>query len=339
MDFFESIKSKAMSDRKTIVLPESSDIRILKAAHWAVSEGLAHIALLGSADEIRQMAEENGISLEGVRIINHLADSNLKEYAEKFHDMRKSKGLTYEQAEEMMKNPLYFGAMMVKTGHADGLVTGAKTTSADVLRAALQVLKSGKGSGLVSTALVMDVPDKRFGHEGLFIYADAVTVENPNEEELAEIAVQSAKTFRSIIGAEPKVAMLSYSTFGSGKGGTVEKVVNATRIARQKAPELLIDGEMQFDAAISPEVAAIKAPGSKVAGSANVLIFPDLNAANIGYKNTELIGGAKLRGSIIQGLSKPMNDLSRGCTVETVVGTICITCIQAQSAAGTDTEF
>lgn len=334
MDFFEHIKDKARSDRKVIVLPESSDIRILKAAQWATSEGLAHIILLGREGEVRQLAGENGIPLENIKVIDNCLDKDFKEYAEAFYEMRKNKGLTYEQAEELMKNPLYFGTVMVKKGRADGLVCGAKTTSADVLRAAIQVLKSDKGSGLVSTALVMDVPNKSLGHEGLLLYADAVTVENPNAEELAEIALQSANTYRSIIGAEPKVALLSFSTFGSGKGGMVEKVASAARLAQQKAPDILIDGEMQLDTAISPEVAAIKAPGSKVAGKANVLIFPDLNSGNTNYKNTEFIGGAKFRGAIMQGLSKPMNDLSRGCSVETVVGTICITCIQAQFLTG-----
>lgn len=329
MNFLEQTIIRARQDKKTIVLPESTDIRVIKAAASVLEKDIARVVLVGNGDDIKKLAGD--IDLSGVRIVDPLNFDKFDDYAETFYELRKAKGLTPEQAREALKNPLYFGVMMVKKGEADGMVAGAINSTANTLRPALQILKTAPGTKLVSAFFVMVVPDCEYGHNGTFIYADSGLVENPNAEELSEIAVASAKTFKTLVGAEPKVAMLSYSTYGSAKSVLTEKVVEATRLAREKAPHLVIDGELQADAALVAEVGKSKAPGSAVAGEANVLVFPDLNCGNIAYKLTQRLARAEAYGPITQGIAKPVNDLSRGCSAEDIVGVVAITAVQAQN--------
>ncbi|NLC67182.1 MAG: phosphate acetyltransferase [Clostridiaceae bacterium] len=331
MSFLEQIISRAKADKKTIVLPESTDIRILTAAATALKEGIADIVLVGNEEEIKRAA--GSLDISKALIVDPLKSEEFEDYSNTFYEIRKKKGITPEKARETMKSPVYWAVMMVKKGKADGMVSGAVYSTADTLRPALQILKTAPGVKLVSAFFVMVVPDCEYGHNGTFIYADSGLCENPNEEELAEIAIESAKSFKLLVQAEPVVAMLSYSTYGSAKSELTEKVINATRIAREKAPELLIDGELQGDAALVPSVARTKAKGSPVAGRANVLVFPDLNSGNIAYKLTQRLAKAEAYGPITQGLAAPVNDLSRGCCAEDVVGVIAITAVQAQAAA------
>lgn len=329
MNFLKQITERARADKQTIVLPEGTDMRSIKAASIVQKEGIANIILVGNADEIRKLAGDLDIS--GVKIVDPLNFDRMEDYVNKFFEIRKSKGITIEQAGETMKDCLYFGVMMVKMGDADGMVSGACHSTADTLRPALQIVKTAPGTKLVSGFFVMDMPTPEFGENGTFIFADCGLVENPNAEELSEIAVESAKTFRALVGAEPRVAMLSYSTYGSAKSELTEKVIKATKLAKEKAPDIMIDGEMQLDAAIIPEIAKSKAPASPVAGKANVLIFPDLNAGNIGYKLTQRLGKAEAYGVVTQGMAMPINDLSRGCVAEDIVGVVAMTAVQAQS--------
>lgn len=329
MNFLKQITERARADRQTIVLPEGTDMRSIKAASIVQREGIANVILVGNADEIRKLAGDLDIS--GVQIVDPLNFDRMEDYVNKFYEIRKSKGITIEQAGETMKDCLYFGVMMVKMGDADGMVSGACHSTADTLRPALQIVKTAPGTKLVSGFFVMDMPTPEFGENGTFIFADCGLVENPNAEELSEIAVESAKTFRALVGAEPRVAMLSYSTYGSAKSELTEKVIKATKLAKEKAPDIMIDGEMQLDAAIIPEIAKSKAPTSPVAGKANVLIFPDLNAGNIGYKLTQRLGKAEAYGVVTQGMAMPINDLSRGCVAEDIVGVVAMTAVQAQS--------
>jgi len=328
MNFLEQIKARAKSDIKTIVLPESTDIRTIKAAAMIQEQGIANIVLLGDKKKIYELAGDLDISK--ARIVDPLNSENFEDYVNTFYEMRKNKGVTLESARETMKNPLYYGVMMVKKGEADGMVAGAINSTANTVRPALQILKTAPGTKLVSAFFVMVVPNCEYGHNGTFIYADSGLVENPTADELSEIAIASAKTFRNLIQAEPKVAMLSYSSYGSAKSELTEKVVEATRLAKEKAPDLILDGELQVDAAIIPSVAASKAPGSPLAGQANVLIFPDLNSGNIAYKLTQRLAKAEAYGPILQGVAKPVNDLSRGCSAEDIVGVVAITAVQAQ---------
>jgi len=329
MDFLEKTIQRAKSDIKTIVLPESNDIRIIKAASIILEKGVANIVLIGNRSSIEMTAGD--IDVSKARIVDPL-DSELYEgFVGYFYELRKSKGISIMQAREIMKDPLYFGAMMVKRGEADGMVAGAVNSTANTLRPALQILKTAPGTRLVSSFFVMVVPDCGYGSNGTFIYADCGIVENPTAEEMAEIAIASAKSFRTFVQDEPRVAMLSYSTYGSAKSPLTEKVVRAVKIAREKAPDLILDGELQVDAAIVPSVAKHKAPGSCVNGNANVLIFPDLNSGNIAYKLTQRLARAEAYGPITQGMAKPVNDLSRGCSAEDVVGVVAITAVQAQS--------
>ena len=328
-EFLRRTIERAKLDKKTIVLPESTDIRTLKATEIILREGFANIVLVGDEEEIKSLAV--GIDISGATIVNPEKSDKFEDYSNTFYEMRKHKGMTLEKARETMKNPLYWGVMMVKKNEADGMVAGAINSTANTLRPALQILKTAPGVKLVSAFFIMCVPDCEYGHHGTFLYADSGLVENPNAEELAEIAVCSADSFRALVGAEPKVAMLSYSSYGSAKSELTEKVIEATRLAKEKAPDCLIDGELQVDAAIIPEVAKSKAPNSPLKGEANVLIFPDLNAGNISYKLTQRLAKAEAYGPITQGIAKPVNDLSRGCSAEDIVGVVAITAVQAQS--------
>lgn len=331
MDFIEKIKSQVKIKSKTIVLAETEDIRTLKAAAIVKKEGYATIILVGEETEIQELAETNHIDILGIEIINPKTYENFENMKNTFYELRKAKGMTLGEAEKiLLKNKLYFGNLLVKCGYADGLVAGAVNSSADVLRPALQIIKTAKDSRIVSSFFLMDVPNCEYGAEGIFVYSDCGMVQNPTSEELAEIARCSASTFKKLVGEEPKVAMLSHSTLGSAKHPDVDKVVKAVEIAKKEHPELDLDGEFQFDAAIVPSVAKKKAPNSKVAGHANVLIFPDLDSGNIAYKITERLAHAKAYGPITQGLAKPVNDLSRGCNEFDIAGVVAITAFQCE---------
>jgi len=326
--FLDMITQRARENKKTIVLPESTDIRTIKATAMVLEKGYADIVLVGDEDNINAL--KGDLNIDGAKIVNPLKSDKFEDYANTLYELRKNKGMTLEQARETIKNPLYWGVMMVKKGEADGMVAGAINSTANTLRPALQILKTAPGVKMVSSFFIMCVPNCEYGHNGTFLYADSGLVENPSAEELSEIAVCSAKTFKNLVGAEPKVAMLSYSSYGSAKSELVDKVVEATRLAKEKAPDILIDGELQVDAAIVPEVAASKAKDSPLKGQANVLIFPDLNAGNIAYKLTQRLAKAEAYGPITQGIAKPVNDLSRGCSAEDIAGVIAITAVQAQ---------
>lgn len=328
-EFLRRITERAKLDKKTIVLPESTDIRTLKATEIILKQGYANIVLVGDEEKIKSLA--NGIDISGATIVNPEKSEKFEDYSNTFYEMRKHKGMTLEKARETMKNPLYWGVMMVKKDEADGMVAGAANSTANTLRPALQILKTAPGVKLVSAFFIMCVPDCEYGHHGTFLYADSGLVENPNADELSEIAVCAANSFKNLVEAEPKVAMLSYSSYGSAKSELTEKVIEATRLAKEKAPEFLIDGELQVDAAIIPEIAKSKAPNSPLKGEANVLIFPDLNAGNISYKLTQRLAKAEAYGPITQGIAKPVNDLSRGCSAEDIAGVVAITAVQAQS--------
>lgn len=331
--FIDSVKAKAKSDIKTIVLAEGEELRTIQAAAIVKKEGYAKNVLLGDAEKIRKIAADENLDIEGIEIINP-AEGN-EEFAELFAELRKKKGVTIEQARETVKDPLYYGVMMVKTGQVDGMVAGAINSSANVIRPSLQILKTAPGTKLVSAFFVINVPDCEFGENGTFVFGDSGLNQDPTADELSEIALSSAASFKQLVGAEPKVAMLSYSTYGSAKHDLVTKVQEATKIAKEKIAErgidLALDGELQFDAAIVPSVGGSKAPGSTVAGQANVLIFPDLNAGNIGYKIAQRLGKAEAYGPVLQGIAAPVNDLSRGCVAEDIAGVVAITAVQAQS--------
>ncbi len=326
--FLDRISERAKSDKKTIVLPESTDIRTVQAASMIMQRGIANIVLVGDENKIKELAGD--LDLTGVTVVNPDTSDKFEEYADSFYEMRKQKGMTPEKARETMKNPLYWGVMMVKKGEADGMVAGAINSTANTLRPALQILKTAPGTKLVSAFFIMAVPDCEFGEKGVFLYADSGLVENPNADELSEIAISSAKSFKKLVEAEPKVAMLSYSSYGSAKSELTEKVIEATRLAKEKAPDLVLDGELQVDAAIVPGVAKSKAPASPLQGMANTLVFPDLNSGNIAYKLTQRLAKAEAYGPVTQGIAKPVNDLSRGCSAEDIVGVVAITCVQAQ---------
>ncbi|MCI1955145.1 MAG: phosphate acetyltransferase [Oscillospiraceae bacterium] len=330
MNFLERTVRRAMADKKTIVLPEGNDKRVVTAAAEVLKRGIANVILLGTESEVQTTAA--GLDISKAQIVDP-ADTPLHDdYAKTFYELRKAKGVTPEKADEMMKDPTYFGVMMVKKGAADGMVSGACHSTANTLRPALQIVRTAPGSKLVSGFFLISVPNCEYGEDGTFVFADCGLNINPNADELSEIAIASAKSFRAIVGAEPKVAMLSFSSYGSGKDALVDKVAEATKLAKQKAPDLLLDGELQADAALVPSVGKSKAPGSKVAGHANVLVFPDLNVGNISYKLVERLAKASAYGPILQGIAKPVNDLSRGCKAEDIVGVIAITAVQAQAA-------
>ena len=331
MDLLERIKQKAREGKKTITLPEATDERMLKAAVIIKQEGTADIVLLGDPTKIREKAKANKVDLEGLIIRNPDNCEKTSKYAEVFYEMRKHKGITVESAKRTVTDPLYYAALMVECGDSDGYVAGAVNTTADTFRPALQIIKTAPGIATVSSAFIMVVPECNLGEDGIFIFADCALNPEPTSEQLAEIAVASAKTAESLVGVEPKVAILSFSTKGSAKHPLVDKVTKAVEIAKSTQPELLIDGELQLDAAILSEVGSKKAPDSKIAGKANVLIFPDLQSGNIGYKLVERLAKARAVGPVTQGLAKPVNDLSRGCSVDDIVNVVAITAVQAYS--------
>ena len=333
MNFIENIKNRAKQEIKTIVLPESEDIRTLKATQIALKEKYANIVLVGNEEIIKQKAQENNINIEGATIINPQTSENYEKYAQLLYELRKNKGMTIEQAKELVLNPVYFGMLMVKDEEtkADGLVSGAAHSTADTLRPALQILKTAPDTKLVSAYIQMVEPECEYGEKGTIIIGDAGLNENPNPDQLSEIAISSSKSFTQLVQKEPKVAMLSYSSHGSAHSELTEKVIEATKLLKEKEPNLIADGELQLDAAIIPEVAASKAPTSPLKGEANVLIFPNLDAGNIGYKLVQRLGKAEAYGPLCQGIAKPVNDLSRGCSAEDIAGVIAITAVQAQN--------
>ncbi len=330
MDFISSVKERAKQNKQTIVLPESTDRRTLKAASIAMEEDIANIILIGNRESIFASAPD--IDLTKAVFVDPENCDKFSDYVELLVELRKKKGLTYKDAYTLLvNNPLYFGCIMVKAGDADGMVAGAINSSADVLRSALQILKTKPGTKLVSAFFLMVVPDCEMGENGIFIFSDAGLNQSPNMEEIAAIAESSAESFKLLVGSEPRVALLSHSTKGSASHPEVDKMRNATKLIRSQHPELIVDGELQTDAAIVPEIAAVKAPGSPLEGRANVLIFPDLDAGNIGYKLVQRLAKADAYGPITQGIARPVNDLSRGCSAEDIVGNIAITAVQAQS--------
>lgn len=332
MDFIESIKERAKKDIKTIVLPEAEDIRTLKATEVTLKEKYANIILIGNEQQILENASNNNIDIKGAKIIEPKTSENYEKYANLLYELRKNKGITIEKAKEIALDPVYFGMLMVKDEETkvDGLVSGAIHSTADTLRPALQILKTAPDTKLVSAFFVMVVPECNYGENGTFIFGDCGLNSNPTAEELSEIAISSSKSFTQLVGKEPKVAMLSYSTYRSANSSLTEKVIEATKILKEKEPNLKADGELQVDSAIIPEVAKSKAPESNVAGEANVLIFPDLDAGNIGYKLVQRLAKAEAYGPLCQGISKPVNDLSRGCSYKDIAGVIAITAVQAQ---------
>lgn len=329
MSFIESIKERAKQNKKRIVMPETMDRRVLEAAEKIIREDIADIILIGKEEEIAENSK--GLDISGAKIINPFTSDLTEELTLEFVEIRKNKGLTYDEAKKLLlEDYAYFACMLVKTGRADGVVSGACHSTANTLRPALQIIKTKPGTMLVSAFFLMVVPDCVYGNNGVFVFADSGLVQNPNSEELAAIAKSSAASFELLVGSEPSVAMLSHSTKGSASHPDVDKVVSAVKIAKERYPQYKIDGELQLDAAIVPDVAATKAPDSNVAGHANVLIFPDLDAGNIGYKLVQRLAKAEAYGPVTQGIAAPVNDLSRGCNVDDIVGVVAITAVQAQ---------
>ena len=330
MGFIDTIKARAKADKKTIVLPESEDRRTYEAAAQILKEDLANLIIIGSEEAVKKGSE--GLDISKATIVDPEKNEKTQVYVDKLVELRAKKGMTPEKARETILNDYtYYGVMMVKMGDADGLVSGACHSTANTLRPCLQILKTKPGTKLVSAFFLMVVPDCEYGDDGVFVFGDCGLNQNPNPEELAAIAESSAESYRMLTGNEPRVAMLSHSSKGSAKHADVDKVVEATRIAKEANPDLALDGELQLDAAIVPSVGASKAPDSKVAGKANVLIFPDLDAGNIGYKLVQRLAKAEAYGPMTQGIAAPVNDLSRGCSAEDIVGVVAITAVQCQA--------
>ena len=331
MSVLDSIKEKAKADVKHILLPEGSEERTVQAARIITDEKIAKVTLLGDEEEIKKVAEKFNVCLCGIDIINPLTDPDFEHYANGFYELRKAKGMTPEKARETIKNTLFYACMMIKEGKADGMVSGAINTTGNTLRPGLQIIKMAKGINTISSCFIMEIPNKEYGDNGLMLFGDCAININPNPDELASIAIATANTAKTLLGMDPKVAMLSFSTKGSAKHENVDKVTAALAKVKELAPDLDVDGELQADAAMVPKVAALKAPGSKVAGHANVLIFPDLQAGNIGDKLVQRLAGAEAVGPVSQGFAKPINDLSRGCSIADIVSVVAITAVQAQA--------
>lgn len=330
MSFIENIKSRAKQDKKTIVLPESMDKRVMEAASKILAEGIANIIIIGTEEEIRESSY--GFDISKATIINPYTSDLTEDLILKLVELRKNKGMTYEEAKKLLlEDYMYYACMLVKDGKADGCVSGACHSTSNTLRPALQIIKTKPGVELVSAFFLMVVPNCEYGSHGTFVFADSGLEQNPDPVKLAAIAASSADSFRLLVQEEPKVAFLSHSTMGSAKHADVDKVVEAVNIAKEKYPQYKMDGELQLDAAIVPSVAASKAPNSEVAGSANVLVFPDLDAGNIGYKLVQRLANAEAYGPVCQGIAAPVNDLSRGCSADDIVGVVAITAVQAQN--------
>ena len=328
--FSDEIKKRAKADKKTIVLPESMDRRTFEAAEKILKEGIANLIIIGTPEEVAENSK--GLDISGATVIDPFTYEKTEEYINLFVELRKAKGLTYEDAKKQaLGDYMYYACLMVKAGDADGVVSGACHSSANTLRPSLQIIKTKPGVALVSAFFLMVVPDCEYGSNGTFIFADSGLEQNPTPEKLAAIAACSAESFELLTQKEAYVAMLSHSTKGSAQHADVDKVVEATKLAKEQFPQIKLDGELQLDAAIVPSIAASKAPGSEVAGKANVLVFPDLVAGNIGYKLVQRLAKAEAYGPVTQGIAKPINDLSRGCSADDIVGVVAITCVQAQA--------
>lgn len=331
MELMKQIYEMAKNDMKNIVLPEGEEERNLKAAGEIKKNSLANIILIGNSEKIREKSESLDVDISGIRIEDPNSSENLSKYVNEFYELRKNKGMTIEKADKIVRDPMYFATMMLKMGDADGMVSGAIHTTGDLLRPGLQIVKTAPGISLVSSFFIMHVPNCDYGDGGMLVFSDCAVNPNPTAEELASIAISTAETAKNICHMEPKVAMLSFSTMGSADHELVQKVRKATELAKQMRPDLNIDGELQLDAAIVQKVADQKAPGSSVAGKANVLIFPDLQSGNIGYKLVQRFARAEAIGPVCQGFAKPINDLSRGCSAEDIVNVVAITAVQAQA--------
>ncbi|MCK8816937.1 phosphate acetyltransferase [Natroniella sulfidigena] len=332
MSFIGKIHQRARQERKKIVLPEGTEPRMIKAVPLILEKEIADVVLLGNREKIQNLALEHGIDLTGVEIINPSQSDKLEEYSQTYYQLREHRGISLEEAREQVIDPLYFGSLMVEKGDADGKVAGAANETGNVLRAAIRIVGTAPGISVISGAFIMIVQDKDFGDDGLLVFGDCAVNPNPTAKQLAEIAVSSAKTAQDLAGVDPRVAMLSFSTNGSARHKMVDKVNNATELAQVLNPELKIDGEMQADAAILSKVAEQKYPESDLAGQANVLIFPDLQSGNIGYKLVQRFAQAEAIGPVLQGIAKPVNDLSRGCSIQDIVNVTAITAVQAQNS-------
>ena len=331
MAIIDQIKANAKADVKHILLPEGSEERTVQAARLITDQGLAKVTLLGKADEVRAVAAKFGVSLEGIGVVDPIADPDFERYVEQFYQMRKEKGVDMAKARQTMQNTLFYAAMMIHTGRGEGMVAGAISTTGDTLRPGLQIIRTAKGVSTVSSCFIMEVPGSAYGDNGVMIFGDCAVNIDPTADQLAAIAIASAQTGKALCGLDPRVAMLSFSTKGSACHENVDKVAQATALVKELAPELSVDGELQADAALVESVGQLKSPGSPVAGKANVLVFPDLQSGNIGYKLVQRLANAEAIGPICQGFSKPINDLSRGCSIEDIVSVVAITAVQAQN--------